>query len=904
MLKIPLWKPRKVFQRKRKTKQQEPTSGNSGLSISSRSDIDGTPSSIDPASSRAFSSRDLPDLESTQKGAPYHDNELSANGIARALPERQPSFNKRMPAVRLPDLEHTVTPPDQTRIKASQTLCNLVINYYQEPVARIEDLLVDYEEETAFEELAGLATKELTAHTAGSAEAFYLKVGRFQLKRVDTETIAYRGILESSREWHEYVPWRIHQFLGNNRNVRFYLEIEWEYSSLQIKPVPDQEYKETICIAIENKIKRNWEGKVYVPRRDLDHIMTPDTISKLIRDDKSLHDGKFLIINGGKKLEERDNFLEFIDRIWLWGARLMAFCVYAELPLSCFYQMWEKKLRNTNLPLSDSDCPDPSYRRKFSMVVGISGGFAAHTFVMNEKSHPEHLHLPRDVVVPILFDKSNDESLLGKGGFGIVYEVRIDADHHSFSTMRDETFAFKKFYDLSARTQAEVANESSTLTRLAEVPHPNITTHLASWNQDGCCYMLFRRANCNLHTYMENPSPQLTKPTMLALLSQMRGLADGLRHIHNLGPSNLEPDRVDEDVKGKGKRKAGRRRQACFHHDLKPRNILVTVNPDTGDLLFSISDFGTARIGQILSGSAQHSFFPTRPSAGDAVYGAPDAILEGSTSRPYDMWSMGCMFLELLTWIVGLEEEDNVKNFADRRMTDATDPHGNQDQSFWCQDKGHNVHLKASVIRQLRILKDRCEGRGVLPHLVRVVGRLLNIRAQDRLNASELFNALDATMTQAEWDLKNEMFYIDSGSDTSQIAAPPSSIGDSDGHSRRPSIDSRAYPAQYGSHLTPDSRTNRRFTTSEVPETHGQRRQSIHGRHHSSPEAVAQPLLGLATRDIHNWMEQSSPTNEIETPTTPRIAISQANDELDYEDLPRNRSRTSVHDSPFADDSS
>jgi serine/threonine protein kinase len=134
---------------------------------------------------------------------------------------------------------------------------------------------------------------------------------------------------------------------------------------------------------------------------------------------------------------------------------------------------------------------------------------------------------------------------------------------------------------------------------LAEAPHPNITTQLASFNHTGTCYLLFRCADCNLRTYMKQNSPALTKPNLLALLSQMRGLADGLRHIHNLGPSNLEPDRVDE------KAKLGERRpsQTCFHHDLKPANILVTTNPDTGDLLFSISDFGSARIGQILSGT-------------------------------------------------------------------------------------------------------------------------------------------------------------------------------------------------------------------------------------------------------------------------------------------------------------
>src|SRR5438034_9376085 len=112
--------------------------------------------------------------------------------------------------------------------------------------------------------------------------------------------------------------------------------------------------------------------------------------------------------------------------------------------------------------------------------------------------------------------------------------------------------------------------------------------------------MLFRCADCNLRTYMRQKSSAWTKSNLLALLSQIRGLADGLRHIHNLGPSDLKSDRADE------KSKPG---QACYHHDLKPSNILVTVNFDTDHLLFLISDFGLAKIGQILSGSIQPSPF-------------------------------------------------------------------------------------------------------------------------------------------------------------------------------------------------------------------------------------------------------------------------------------------------------
>ncbi|OQV10667.1 Protein kinase domain-containing protein [Cladophialophora immunda] len=674
-------------------------------------------------------------------------------------------------------------PSPRPTIKPGQALCTLIITSYQKPLAQIEDLIVEYAEETAFEKLSATATEWLTAHTRGPDEVFYLKAGQIKLVRDDTNTVAFRGILESEREWEEHFPRRIYQFLGSNGNVRFHLEIEWEYSSLQVKPVHGLPYKDIIRSAIRDKMRKNWQGNKYVPQKDLDRIMTQETISKLIREDGTLNDAEFFQLTGEKRLEE-ETFTDLIKLIRLQGAGLFAFCVYADLPLVFFYWMWKQGLRDTNLPLSESDLPDKQYRTNSTIAFPDSGGFAPHMFARNEMEGLRHFHLRHDAVVPILLDEDRFDHILGEGSLWKVYKVHIDGDHHSFSPFRGQPFVLKAFREPRATAQMDVDNVSSTLNRHAEVSHPNITTHLASWDQDRCYYMLFRCADCSLRKYMKGPPPVLTKSNLLSLLCQMRGLADGLRYIHNLAPSNLVPDLVDE----KGKNKPGRRRQACFHHDLKPANILVTVNPDDGDLLFSISDFGTRRIGQILQDSARRRL--SKNPLSDSVvpaYGAPDALLEGRASRPYDLWSMGCIFLELLTWIVGLEEE-GVENFAKRRREDSPPFRGDFRLSFWDQDQSRNVYLKPSVERQLRLLKDHCEGWGVFPELVRVVCRLLNVQPSRRPDASQLVNALDAILIQARRDLRNETFYLGGPSARSQIVIASFYNTGSDDGSRRPAL--------------------------------------------------------------------------------------------------------------------
>ena len=870
--KVALWLKKAVPRSLRSQTSSNPsdTTNGRGLDTSpSQPYVHDAPNVVEHDVSRLLSPGDRSDQERATRTRTPRESAHPPISPTRSQYERHPSSTRQKPAVRLPGQEQAAAPPGVTRLKASQVLCTLIVTYYQIQAARIdvacvEDAIVEYQEETAFDELCAIAMEELKKHTGRPAEAFYLKVGRFRLVRHDPDKVAFRGILERKEEWDEYLPWKILEFLGQNRDVPFHIEIEWEFSSLQIEQIPGQRYAETIGTAIEGKIQENWEGRKYVPQKDLEKILTKDTISKLIREDDSLYGGKTLTLTGGTKLDAD----EFIEDVWLWGARLLALCVYGDLPLICLYQMWLRGLKDKDLPLTKSHCPDPSYRRKFDMAVTFSGGFAALTFPNNEKGELEHRQLQPGVVVPILFDKTDPQHVLGKGSFGRVYKVRIDRDHHGFSAFEEEAFAFKIFYDSSAHTERNVENECSTLARLAKAKNANITTHLASWNQNGICYMLFRCADCNLRTYMSQMSPAWTKSNLLALLSQMRGLADGLRQIHNLGPSNLEPDRVDEKAKSGEHRPS----QTCFHHDLKPANILVTTNRDTGELLFSISDFGSAKIGQILSGSVQPSPFTKNLSPGDAAYGAPDKYLEGKTSRPYDLWSMGCVFLELLTWIVGLKEH-NVERFADKRMEEVADSHGNQDQAFWCKNTAGRVVLKPAVVKQLKILKERCEGRGVFPALVRIVGKLLSILPRDRPDASQLFNDLDAVMFQVRLDLENEHFYINNMPTEVRIAAPPSSVGDSDNLSRRPSIDERAIIAPYGNNLSPDPRANRRSTVGEVHPTVGQRRTSVHARHQSNPEADVDPR-NLAALDIGTRAEPSGPTNADEIPNTPRISLS------------------------------
>jgi serine/threonine protein kinase len=836
--------------------------------------------------------------ENTLRPSLSTDSERPNLRAGRSQHERQSSSISRR-HVRLPSQEQAAAAEGTVRLDASQVLCTLIVAYHQplgtdqdaarQEAARIEQMILEFEDDAAFDKLHAIATRQLVSLKGRAAEAYYLKVGRFRIVRDDTGTVAARGILERKDLWSEDLPRKIHIFRGQNYKVKFHVDIEWEYSSLHIVQIPNQTYAETIRRAIEEKIRTNWEGRFYVPRKDLSRIMTKDTISKLIHEDKSLQSAEALRLNGGKQVELN----EFIENVHKWAACLLAWCIYSRLQLVCLYHMLLKSLNDKNLPLTLDNCPDDAYRSDFRNNAQNSGGFAAYKFIRNERGLVDHEKLHDGAVVPIIFDQNNPDCKLGQGSFGVVFKARIDRDHHSFSDFDDEDFALKKFTNLNADVAASVEAESDLLAKLADAPHPNITTHLASWKQGGVCYMLFRCADYNLRRYMaRESSPKWTKSKLSAIIGQMAGLADGLRHIHNLGPANLQPDGIQEHAQPVHRSHS----QAGYHHDLKPGNILVTTNRDTGDLLFSISDFGSAKMGQILSGSERPSQFTRNPYPGDPVYGAPDTILEGKSSRPYDIWSMGCIVLELLTWINGIEG-NSVQTFQDARLETIANAYGDQDTAFWYQDAAsRSVSLKPAVVEQLKILKKHCEGRGVFPELIHWTGRMLNVRPGRRPDASQVSNAFKAIMLQLQQDLKSESFYLSDLPTQATIAAPPTPTGSQGGLSRTPSIDERPVSSRYSGNLSPDpkaSRRQERLNAGSVNGGAGVRRADAHVRHNSAPISMGRP--SQIRTDVDTRMPLPTPpdtelTDEPEVaPSSPRISVS------DYDDDDPERREAILH---------
>ncbi|POS80462.1 protein kinase [Diaporthe helianthi] len=192
-------------------------------------------------------------------------------------------------------------------------------------------------------------------------------------------------------------------------------------------------------------------------------------------------------------------------------------------------------------------------------------------------------------------------------------------------------------------------------------------------------YLIFPWAEADLQSYLgrKNPRPTIDHPTVQWLAEQCLGIADGLCQLHRHQTTYISSAWSDNDTNISGLYGNGRTDKVQLygrHGDIKLQNILWFCDPKkVGDRgVLKIADFGLAEFktspARLYQGMGRIKFSPP--------YQPPECnVLGGRVGQSHDIWSLGCLYLELITWLLGGWEL--VKSFQVAREATYPEYHAN-----------------------------------------------------------------------------------------------------------------------------------------------------------------------------------------------------------------------------------
>lgn len=280
----------------------------------------------------------------------------------------------------------------------------------------------------------------------------------------------------------------------------------------------------------------------------------------------------------------------------------------------------------------------------------------------------------------------------------------------------------------------------------AELKHPHLAKCLTSFTFGDQYYMIYELADCDLEAFMRNhpDSNQVLGLTQLSIAQQLYGLAAALELVHDQGDTqDAEPGKLN--VKRENGGKTG------YIHDIKPENILLYVY-DNNKHWLRLSDFSCAKVVEwvvIVSGyNGQRESRKTQSHSGTPTYTAPES-LENRTSRPYDIWTLGCVYLEVLIWYT--EGYEELCAFRNSREAPLFLPDGPKQDGFFCIEDGIKC-LRKPVLEKIEKMQRICTGElkaiiDTIPDLLRMVPKSRPTAAQLVKRLAHLHEDFDPTPT-------------------------------------------------------------------------------------------------------------------------------------------------------------
>ncbi|RBR11623.1 hypothetical protein FVER53590_08739 [Fusarium verticillioides] len=317
------------------------------------------------------------------------------------------------------------------------------------------------------------------------------------------------------------------------------------------------------------------------------------------------------------------------------------------------------------------------------------------------------------------------------GGSGTVYKLQIHPGHHNFKSESQDShemtyFALKKI-DWIDRQAYRDELEALQRSRAQITQDRHLIRLLLALQHGERLYLLFEWADGNLlNLWDEVPYKDPSGSTIQRwAANQCFGVANAVRRIHGLTTGQIQrrsssPNDVTDKIKEWGR-----------HGDIKPSNILWFKKYKGDDNVLVVSDLGLTRYHSLHT----KSLVP-RIDGYTSAYAAPELELNQPISQKYDIWSLGCVFLEFCIWYVkgndavigfglelGEQHESDISNFDyDNYFIIKTEENGKK-----------SAQLKPAVTTWIADLRDIARGSDfVLKMLELIQHRMLVVDVDKR----------------------------------------------------------------------------------------------------------------------------------------------------------------------------
>ncbi|KAH6706432.1 kinase-like domain-containing protein [Leptodontidium sp. MPI-SDFR-AT-0119] len=471
------------------------------------------------------------------------------------------------------------------------------------------------------------------------------------------------------------------------------------------------------------------DGKKFMPRDYLESIISKENV----KGEMKIKDGVLV----KAKLRKPSDLPE---RVASRAKRIFAALVVMD-KVAAIEGLLDEGLTDEHLPLTHD--PDP----KHDAFLSIDGSTAFHFANCGGPTVKEFIHNKQWLFVSPILDTTGqliqvdqncalpftESDFAGSGAAGVVHWAKLHQAHQrGFEAETDGLqVAVKEFHK-----KAEFDKENETLQQIKALQHRHIIRHLVSIYKrvedkgkgEGKGYIIFPwAAGGNLQDFWEHSVQEPSQERVLWSIQQMLGLTTALYMLH-------------EHFK-------------CRHGDLKPGNILCV--KESEETVLKLADFGISKI--------HHAQTTYRKTATTTPYLTPSyqgpevefektsAMDQHPRSRKYDIWSLGCVFLELAIWV--LYGPQGIKDFFGARGN-GTSSSSSSSPLYSVTDKAAKsaiVHELASWTIGKLENNPLCEGDTALAALLNLIkDEMLKPKVEERPSAADVCRQLENILQEAE----------------------------------------------------------------------------------------------------------------------------------------------------------